>query len=836
MSDASIYTIGWISALRLESVAAQEFLDEEHKAIEWQHPDDGNHYTLGSIGKHNVVMAVLPTGDNGIAAATMVAKDLKHTFSNVRVCLMVGIGGGMPSDRHDIRLGDVVVSAPSYHEPSGNHGGVVQYDYGKTIEARCFQSTHYLNRPPTALLTALNALQTRYERKGNNIEASIGEIIKASPRLRKKYGRPDQSTDKLYSSRDRSLVDRPERGDDDDNPAVHEGLIASAESFMENARVRDELAEELDVLCFEMEAAGLMNTFPCMVIRGICDYADARWHVTEWRGYAAMAAAAVAKDLLGMVVPSQLAAEKSIAQLLGQIGADVGNMKTVTSSTKVEVGNLREAVLNADQRAVLDRLPASNASFDSTDEEVQPRCFPGTRVDILEQVISWAQHSDASMKSIFWLNGMAGTGKSTISRSVARCLDEKGILGASFFFKRGELDRGSSSKLFTTIATQLASRRPAIAPRIKEAIDADSSICTKGLLVQFDKLLREPLSKVAQETSHGSESLVVIIDALDECETDASKLKAKAQMIINLFSLSQSMGLKVMITSRPELPIYLGFKSIEGDYQDIALHQIAESAIEHDIRLFLDHETKRIRDEHNVLAQLGGELPLDWPGIATTLCLVNMAVPLFIFAATEVLRYSTKTQRSRMEATYRPVLDRLLVDLSCEDRDKALGRFRQIVGSIIILASPLSTIALSRLLSMAQKTIDNQLRRLHSVLRVPREASAPVRLLHLSFRDFLSDPDKRDKNPFWIDEEHGHLELAHRCLAVMTESLRTDICELKLKRLEASMPSQVLTVEVIIHHGWSAIGKSSLLSRHGSIADATRTLCLPHEEREFVGL
>ncbi|XP_044724711.1 phosphorylase superfamily domain-containing protein [Hirsutella rhossiliensis] len=778
MSDASIYTIGWISALRLESVAAQEFLDEEHKAIEWQHPDDGNHYTLGSIGKHNVVMAVLPTGDNGIAAATMVAKDLKHTFSNVRVCLMVGIGGGMPSDRHDIRLGDVVVSAPSYHEPSGNHGGVVQYDYGKTIEARCFQSTHYLNRPPTALLTALNALQTRYERKGNNIEASIGEIIKASPRLRKKYGRPDQSTDKLYSSRDRSLVDRPERGDDDDNPAVHEGLIASAESFMENARVRDELAEELDVLCFEMEAAGLMNTFPCMVIRGICDYADARWHVTEWRGYAAMAAAAVAKDLLGMVVPSQLAAEKSIAQLLGQIGADVGNMKTVTSSTKVEVGNLREAVLNADQRAVLDRLPASNASFDSTDEEVQPRCFPGTRVDILEQVISWAQHSDASMKSIFWLNGMAGTGKSTISRSVARCLDEKGILG-------------------------LASRRPAIAPRIKEAIDADSSICTKGLLVQFDKLLREPLSKVAQETSHGSESLVVIIDALDD---------------------------------RPELPIYLGFKSIEGDYQDIALHQIAESAIEHDIRLFLDHETKRIRDEHNVLAQLGGELPLDWPGIATTLCLVNMAVPLFIFAATEVLRYSTKTQRSRMEATYRPVLDRLLVDLSCEDRDKALGRFRQIVGSIIILASPLSTIALSRLLSMAQKTIDNQLRRLHSVLRVPREASAPVRLLHLSFRDFLSDPDKRDKNPFWIDEEHGHLELAHRCLAVMTESLRTDICELKLKRLEASMPSQVLTVEVIIHHGWSAIGKSSLLSRHGSIADATRTLCLPHEEREFVGL
>lgn len=307
MSDPNNYTVGWISAIEIEYAAAQEFLDEEHEGPKLAHQNDENHYTLGRIGKHNVVIAVLPRGDNGVAAAAMAAKDMMHSFPNVRICLMVGIGGGAPSKRHDIRLGDVVVSVPTFSGTGGNQGGVIQYDYGRTIQERCFQGARYLNRPPRALLTAVNGLSTKYKRRGNDIDTTINNILQRNRRLQREYGRPAPDSDKLYSSdpvqksgTETKLIQRPERSEMEDNPAIHYGLIASADGFMEDAQIRDILAEELDVLCFEMEAAGLMNSFPCLVIRGICDYSDRHWF-KEWRGYAAMSAAAYAKALLEAV-------------------------------------------------------------------------------------------------------------------------------------------------------------------------------------------------------------------------------------------------------------------------------------------------------------------------------------------------------------------------------------------------------------------------------------------------------------------------------------------------------------------------------------------------------
>lgn len=126
MSDPNDYAIGWISTLEIEYIAALEFLDEEHKRPQWVHQNDENHYTLGKIGEHNVVIAVLPRGGNGVVDAASVARDMAHSFPNIRVCLMVGIGGGVPSTRHDIRLGDVVISSPTFHPRSGSHGGVIQ--------------------------------------------------------------------------------------------------------------------------------------------------------------------------------------------------------------------------------------------------------------------------------------------------------------------------------------------------------------------------------------------------------------------------------------------------------------------------------------------------------------------------------------------------------------------------------------------------------------------------------------------------------------------------------------------------------------------------------------
>jgi nucleoside phosphorylase len=328
MSNPNDFTVGWICALKTEYVAAQSFLDEEHDGPEYLSTNDNNDYTLGKVGKHNVVIAVLPKGEYGISSAAAVARDMLHSFPNVRIGLMVGIGGGAPSRKHDIRLGDIVVSAP--HD---GKGGVFQYDYGKTIQDQSFQPTGFLNQPPALLLAAVNGLEAQYERKGHRLEEAINNILKENRRLRQKYKRPEPSTDRLYQAEvthplneDLScavvcgddpfnLILQPERTQDEDNPAIHYGLIASANQLMKNALVRDTLAAERDVLCFEMEAAGLMNQFPCLVIRGICDYSDTHKN-KEWQGYAAMAAAAYAKDLLCRIPPNKVEAERKISDIV----------------------------------------------------------------------------------------------------------------------------------------------------------------------------------------------------------------------------------------------------------------------------------------------------------------------------------------------------------------------------------------------------------------------------------------------------------------------------------------------------------------------------------------
>lgn len=322
MPDPVSYTVGWICALKVEFVAAQVFLDEKHERPSVVSPNDTNHYELGKMSGHNVVIAVLPDGEYGTASAANVATNMLNTFHNVRIGFMVGIGGGVPSESHDIRLGDVVVSAPR-----GSQGGVFQYDFGKSIQGQSFQHTRFMNQPPTTLRTAITGIQSQYEIYGHRLEEAVNDIFVKNMRLRLKYGRPDPITDRLFKpevvhspkgcaescSNDASnLITRHERTEHEDNPAIHYGLIASGNQLMKDAMIRDRLAAEKDVLCFEMEAAGLMNTFPCLVVRGICDYSDSHKN-KEWQGYAAMVATAYAKDLLYQIPPATVKTEQRIS-------------------------------------------------------------------------------------------------------------------------------------------------------------------------------------------------------------------------------------------------------------------------------------------------------------------------------------------------------------------------------------------------------------------------------------------------------------------------------------------------------------------------------------------
>ena len=295
------YTVGWICALPIELAAAAEMLDEEHQDLP-QDSTDTNSYSFGRIGEHNVVVACLPAGQLGISSAAAVASQMKSRFPSIRFGLMVGIGGGVPSAEADIRLGDVVIS-----QPFAQYGGVVQYDFGKTGPEGRFTRTGSLNAPPMILLAALAKLRSNYIRQ----RVKLSEHLSPLDRL-PEFAYQGAEYDTLYkptynhaggstcdSCTEDGLVVRIPRPNAD--ALLHFGTIASGNQVMKDGVTRDRLSAELGgILCFEMEAAGLMNNFPCLVIRGICDYADSH-KSKRWQPYAAATAAGCAKELLNTI-------------------------------------------------------------------------------------------------------------------------------------------------------------------------------------------------------------------------------------------------------------------------------------------------------------------------------------------------------------------------------------------------------------------------------------------------------------------------------------------------------------------------------------------------------
>src|SRR5438034_8525340 len=166
------YTVGWICALPLEAAAATAMLDEIHEEPQKRLSNDHNVYTLGRICEHNVVIACLPAGVYGTSPAATVAAQLLLSFQSIRVGLMVGIGGGVPSAERDIRLGDVVVS-----KPGRTFGGVVQYDRGKTAEAK-FERIGSLNKPPQALLSAVSVMEKKHMMGENKIREFLKDMLR----------------------------------------------------------------------------------------------------------------------------------------------------------------------------------------------------------------------------------------------------------------------------------------------------------------------------------------------------------------------------------------------------------------------------------------------------------------------------------------------------------------------------------------------------------------------------------------------------------------------------------------------------------------------------------
>ncbi|KAJ5992459.1 hypothetical protein N7451_008183 [Penicillium sp. IBT 35674x] len=428
---------------------------------------------------------------------------------------------------------------------------------------------------------------------------------------------------------------------------------------------------------------------------------------------------------------------------------------------------------------------AEDAHYNANTGEEYQECLQDTRTELLEDIKSWA--TDPDRKAVFWLQGMAGTGKSTVSRTVARWFDDEGLLGGSFFFKRGGTDRADAKRLFTTLTKQILERLPGLQEPIKKAIKETRGIGNSNPQEQFDKLLFKPLKSL----DLGLMSpliLVIVIDALDECQVPSDV----AALFLTLPKLTdlKAVQLRVFITSRPEPPVIRGFRPICND--EIILHQIERSIVEHDISVFLRERLEKVRSDHG--------LAKSWPGEETINALVDMAVPLFIFAAT-IYRFidcegelpddrlrailcsqssdgmeSIDGEYSKLTSIYRPALIHIVSQKKSKELRCWMDDFRRIVGAIVLLFSPLSSVSLAKLISSDKAKVQSRLSTLQSVLSVPEDSDAPVQLLHLSFREFLVD--HAASNEFWIDEPAGNIRLAKDCLECMNRELKKDIARL----------------------------------------------------------
>ncbi|CAG8412259.1 unnamed protein product [Penicillium salamii] len=440
------------------------------------------------------------------------------------------------------------------------------------------------------------------------------------------------------------------------------------------------------------------------------------------------------------------------------------------------VHNLDESLRDSKLHAVESEM------FGTYQKYPADECLPGTRTEILQKITDWID--SPSGEALFWLEGMAGTGKSTISRSFARSMKDRGLLAATFFFNRGESDRANLRRFAPTIARQLADAVPVLREDILEA----ANFASAEFAVQFTELLSKPLSKLKTPDEQRLPQ-VIVIDALDECE-DGS-IHSLVQLLSQLNYADSPIDLRIFITSRPENPISPWLQKVVEEKQTMILEKIDQSTIGDDISLFFESKLIDIRD-----ARPDESLQSGWPGPENIQRLIRMAVPLFISAATiyrelmdtdslaEIILseiFANSYQNSNLATTYRPALNKLLRGRSKEQSAKIAQEVRLIVGAVVLLEDLLPISSLAKLINVSDKIVMKRVRSISSVLMVPSNTDEPARAFHKSFRDFILDPET-DRNLFGVDPSTMHMKLALDCVNVMQRAeggLRKNICRLE---------------------------------------------------------
>ncbi|KAB8276988.1 ankyrin repeat-containing domain protein [Aspergillus minisclerotigenes] len=539
------YTVGWISALPIEMAAAKGMLDEEHGYL--QSPPqqaDQNTYILGRIGKFKVVIACLPKDEFGSSSAASVAKDMLFSFPNIRVGLLVGIGGGIPSydsnETRDIRLGDVVISSDK------ENGGVVVYDFGKRLGDGSFHSISVLNRPPRALRTALARLEAEHILRENKISQYVSDMLGKYPRMKMNGFRyPGHGADKLFQpgyhhvSGNSCLdcdpaqeFDRPTRVGTE--PVIHYGVIATGSSVIKHTPTRDEIKRKHRAVCLEMEAAGLMNTFPCVVIRGISDYADSHKN-DQWQPYAAATAAACAKEFLEYLEPKAVeggqTAKDLLNSLLPQVAGDIAGIAA-------HITRLRTVADGGEKQEVLNWL--TTVTYGPQQSDLLGRRQEGTGQWLLDSIPFnvWL----GQRKRTLFCPGIPGAGKTFITSLVISHRErtfQNDVCVAYIFCNYGDQDVQKPTHLLASLLRQLVSQHTLLPDNIKKLYELHREKQTRPSSYELSHLLRCMAADYRR--------VFFVIDALDECQVSDGSC---TEFLSAVFSLQEQTGANVFATSR----------------------------------------------------------------------------------------------------------------------------------------------------------------------------------------------------------------------------------------------------------------------------------------------
>ncbi len=385
--------------------------------------------------------------------------------------------------------------------------------------------------------------------------------------------------------------------------------------------------------------------------------------------------------------------------------------------------------------------------------------------------------SDTAVEPIYWVNGLAGIGKSTIARTVAEDAKDLNLLGASFFFSRQEKELSDADLFIPTIAYQLAQSHPEARPAIIKVLQRDPGIVKKSFTTQLKELILiiEPLCKIK------SKPVIIVVDALDECDNSKGAVNELLQAVVE--HCNKSPPLRLLITSRPERHI----KCVLTNTVGIVLHEdIDQSIVSDDVRRYLHEEMSRIPERLDVVS-------LPWPSERELEKLVEKAGKLFIWAATAVRFVGDDRGRDPVSQLEILLRDYLSPDSNTGSRDAykdldslymgvlsraaeglksdSINDMTKVVGTVIQLRSEMPLDAIVRFLGEKAIVVKTALNRIQSIIPIPTDLSQPIQIHHLSFPDFVTSQERCPDSRFYVDTSTHERRLALHCLDILNNRM-----------------------------------------------------------------